>query len=279
MTEQIEQTTAQPRIKGGVITMGSLFWENGRNCLKLPNSVTLGKLRTSWRNENLVKSDAQGIQLPIRYGKKSSTRKYTYTMVFSRAYLNRQGSGQIIPFKHEIDFQTNGTLETQARNMAEAEGIDSNGNTYLAMDWCVMAIWIKPNTTFTQYLINEWHSIVNNQNNFFRFKRNSQTNAPSNTARNHTDFSGPNNDAVLLNPNFELIDVPINSDFDFLLLTYTNPRQNPPCPNYPDAETIANAINDRNSRYNAYLRRNIDSGIITCDDNAIREFLSPSLQF
>lgn len=281
MLEEKPRLTPPTRIKGGVITMGSLFWENGRNCLKDKTkldcngrikSVELAKYRTEWRDENFEKSDSDEtrIRLPIRYGKKSDTRKDTYTMVFSREYLNRDCFARIIPFKNEIDFQRNGTLVEQTRKMAKAEGItDRQGNVHLAMDWCVMAIWIKPNATFTQYLKTEWLSIVNPPNNHFRKKNN-----PQQSDRNATDYSG-HNDLVLLNNDFELIDVPINCSFDFLLLTYTKPTSPYPA----DAETIANAINHKNSRYNSYLSRNIKNDIITCDDNSIRGFLLPSLQF
>jgi len=271
------------KIKGGVITMGSLFWENGRNCLKDKNeldskgkikSVELAKYRIEWRNENLVITDAKQIQLPIRYGKQSDTRKKTYTMVFSREYLNKKCFGQIIPFKDEIDFQKNGTLEEQARKMAQAEGIkDRNDNVFLVLDWCAMALWIDSTSIHAPYLRKEWLSIVNPPNNYFRNKRNTITNAPSNAERNATDYSG-HNDAVLLNNDFELIDVPIKCKFDFLLLTYTKPNIS-----YPNAKTIADAINDKNSRYNSYLRRNIGNGIVTVDDEEIKSHLDNPLKF
>lgn len=265
------------KILGGVITMGSLFWENGRNCLrdksKLDSngkikSVELAKYRTKWRNENLVITDAKEIQLPIRYGKQSDTRKKTYTMVFSREYLNKKCFGQIIPFRNEIDFNTNGILEEQARKMAQAEGIkDQNDNVFLVMDWCAMALWIKPTSIHAPFLRNEWINIVDSPNNYFRNKNNQ-----ARTERWATDYS-VNNDAVLLNARFELIDVPIKCDF--LLLTYTKPSSN-----YPNnAKTTATAINDEDSRYNSYLKRNIDNGIVTIDDEEIKSHLEESLKF
>jgi hypothetical protein len=252
------------RIKGGVITMGSLFWESGRNCLKAIESIRLGKLRTKWRNENLVIADSEQVKLPIRYGKISSSRKNTYTMIFSREYLNEECFGQIIPFKDAIDFYTPGMVEEQTKKMAEAEGIFKENREWLAIDWCVMAIWINPNSTapIINHLRQEWDNILNTQS--YRFRGNS---------RRETDYSGYN-DPVLLNNNFELIDVPIKCNFDFLLLTYTKPDAN-----YPDVETIAEAINCKQSKYNTYLKRNIESKIITSDDKKIRSFLSPSMKF
>lgn len=141
------------------------------------------------------------------------------------------------------------------------------------MDWCTMAIWINPTLPHDKNLRNEWLLIVNNPNNYFRYKKNRNNNIPSNTPRYATDYSG-NNDAVLLSNNFELIDVPIKCDFDFLLLTYTKPDSS-----YPDAETIAKAINCKKSKYNTYLKKNIESKILTCDDDKIRGFLEPSMKF
>lgn len=247
----------EKKIKGGAMIIGSLFWETGSNCLK--DAVELGKIRTKWRNENLVVSDAEQVKIPIRYGKISSTRKNTHTMVFSREYLDKRSYGLIVPFKEKFNFTAKGILEIEVIKMAEAEGIYKSDGEWLARDWCAMAIWINPKSVYKNEVRKEWKLILNKDNFCFRRKGGYQRNS-----RSSNDYSG--SDGILLNEDFELIDVPIKCDFDFLILTYTKPDLV-----YSNTEVIAKAI--RKSHYSSYLLNNIKNRIVTLDDKEISKFL------
>jgi hypothetical protein len=52
----------------GILVVGSLYWD--------PN-------REGWRGRRLTSDDGVLVQAPIRYGRKSRSRKDTYTMVFA----------------------------------------------------------------------------------------------------------------------------------------------------------------------------------------------------
>lgn len=257
------------KIKGGVIIIGSLFWENGRNCLKNQTSINLGKLRTEWRNKYLRISKKKQIKLPIRYGKTSNTRKNTYTIVWSRERLGSNSSGLVIPFKDKIDFNKKGVLETQVIEMAKAEGIYKLTGNYshrLATDWAVMSIWIK-DTAHRPNILAEWQAIVNTNSFAFHLIRNNPY-----RVRSYADYSWNNN--ILLNQNFELIDVDINTDLHFLLLAYTKAdyvNQNNQ-EDYPNPKTIAD--NFKRNRYKTYFNRNHNNKIITADNEEILKELN-----
>ncbi|MBI4930046.1 MAG: hypothetical protein HY841_04725 [Bacteroidetes bacterium] len=114
-------------IKGGVIIIGSLFWEDEKNCMK--GEKAKGKRRKKWRNDNLNIDKTKPIPLPVSYGRCSSSRLCTYTMVLSSAYNNKVGQGLVVPFKKEIDFSQENILKEQVGNLALAEGIYKKGET------------------------------------------------------------------------------------------------------------------------------------------------------
>ncbi len=254
------------KIKGGVIIIGSLIWETGRNCLKNQSSIDLGKLRTEWRNKYLKinKNKNKKIKLPIRYGKIADTRKNTYTMVWSRERLGSSSFGLVIAFKDKIDFNTKGVLRDQVIEMAKAEGIYKLTGNYshrLATDWAVMSIWIN-NKNHRQAILAEWKSIVNTNSFAFNLVRNNP-----HRVRDYDDYKWNNN--VLLNQNFELIDIDIETDLDFLLLAYTKAdykNQNNQ-EDYPNAKVIADSFKENG--YISYFSRNHDNKIITADDKEI----------
>ncbi|MGA2681849.1 MAG: hypothetical protein ABSF44_08630 [Candidatus Bathyarchaeia archaeon] len=80
-------------MKGGVLVIGSLLWDDSEN-------------RVRWREKNLDIESKFQVYLPIRYGRLSSTRNNTYTMVFSNKCYSKNyglGKGWIIPIAAEID--------------------------------------------------------------------------------------------------------------------------------------------------------------------------------
>jgi hypothetical protein len=78
------------QLKGAVIIIGSLFWD------KEP-------IRKYWRDHFLILNERKSVSLPIRYGRKSSTRGNTFTMVFSSECITAEkiGKGLLIPLRTE----------------------------------------------------------------------------------------------------------------------------------------------------------------------------------
>lgn len=95
--------------KGGVIIIGSLLWDEN-------------PIRHKWRSLNLKDtSTKQLVSVPIRYGRKSSSRNNTYTMIFSNNNSTQQGQAYLLGFKTEI--KNAKALQTEAFALGAAEGL------------------------------------------------------------------------------------------------------------------------------------------------------------
>jgi len=66
------------KLKGGVIIVGSLIWEDHLKAEDRDN------IRRNWRRVNLIDNSSPS-KVPIRYGRKSQSRDDTYTMIFSKS--------------------------------------------------------------------------------------------------------------------------------------------------------------------------------------------------
>jgi hypothetical protein len=76
---------------GAVLTIGSLYWDKDA--------------REQWQKERINKEESILVFSPIRYGRKSSGRSDTYTMVFSQLCYRKDyglGTALLVPLKHEI---------------------------------------------------------------------------------------------------------------------------------------------------------------------------------
>jgi hypothetical protein len=119
-------------LKGGVIVIGSLLWDDS-------------PIRTKWRQLCLQDlSEKVAAPLKIRYGRQSSSREDTFTMIFSNHLSTGLGQGYIIPFKDDI--KNYRQLEGQAFALASAEGIwkETNGPALIAK-WGAVGLCINPN--------------------------------------------------------------------------------------------------------------------------------------
>lgn len=248
-------------IKGGVIVMGSLFWEDEKNCVQ--GKEKEGLARRIWRRNNLDLPQKKKVQLPIRYGRFSGAdnRKNTYTMVFSRDYLTRLGTGLVIPFKKNFLLNQKTKIREQIKRLAKVEGIRKVNETVLAKCWSAVSIWINPNSQCHDLIRNYWLRNIVGQNKH--------------------GYSGKSyewSDGTLLDQNFQL-QLQIGSDLDFLLCTYILPKyeevanyndcrrtQNMQS-GYPTSQMIGEAISK--SGYSTYFCQNRVSGIVTADDDEI----------
>ena len=131
MTEQIEQTASQTtEIRGGVIIQGSLLWENEHNCIS--GDEEKGKARSVWRENHLNLNDSFPIPFPIRYGRCSSSRLCTYTMVMSREYLSEAKIGQakVVPFQKTYQSSNLAEITSEIEELTKVEGISSGGKKF-----------------------------------------------------------------------------------------------------------------------------------------------------
>jgi hypothetical protein len=241
------------KIKGGVIIIGSLFWEDKDNAIQEKESIYLAEKRKEWRETYLDLDKKEICKLPIRYGRCSSSRKCTYTMVFSREALDKDSSGLVFPYKSEIDFSNYLHFERQAKILADVEGISKNNDNRLRKTWGCIGIYIKPNSVHSATIINHWKSLILTDSNY-------------KTAPKYYNPEVP-----LIDSDYCLVsDVQINTEIDFLFFTYIrvehreldNDRK--PIRKYPMPQEIAEEIN--RSNYKTYFEENKKSGITTFQD-------------
>src|SRR6266498_5843119 len=98
------------KYSGAVLIIGSLLWDTEK------------ETRANWQLNRLDLANKQTVYAPIRYGRLSEKRDYTYTMVFSQlCYRTDYGLGTaiLVPFQHRI--QTSRDLIEEASELWKAE--------------------------------------------------------------------------------------------------------------------------------------------------------------
>ena len=238
------------KLQGAVLVIGSLFWENGENSA----NKELGELRERWRNDYLDISKAFKIQCPIRYGRKSKSRKNTFTMVFSNN-TPAFGTGYLIPFKDTIsaddDFKL---LYEQAILLARSEGISKQTQERDFTTWGMVALKLTTRLRENKEdTYNEIHS--------------SWAAKHAKLESNNYRISMPEEPCVTSGgfANFEILFD--DTSIDYILCTPVAPEQI----YYPTAQEIAQAM--ITSGYYTYFIENQKAGINTFQDVEIRSYL------
>jgi len=116
--------------KGGVIIIGSLLWEDT-------------PIRHKWKTLNLESLDTKRlVTLPIRYGRQSSTRSDTYTMIFSNHISTQQGQAYILGFRDDI--KNVNSLQSQAFALGAAEGFWTTESPSINKSWGTVGLLVNP---------------------------------------------------------------------------------------------------------------------------------------
>lgn len=231
------------KLKGGVIIIGSLIWED--------------HIRKDWRGQNL-RNKRVLTKVPIRYGRKSRTRKDTYTMVFSKSCEDTLGQGLILSFNADVvSFEV---LERQAIALAIAEGIFKKDNLRLTSNWGSVALLINPKLKekdFASYELikKKWADIYRSYSETF-LANNYKTKEECDSAITQDGF---------LNISWQ----PEMNKFDLLIATPVIPN---PKSLLTPAE-IAQRMNE--SCYHEYFQNNKKNNIKTSADKAIQQQLNP----
>ena len=251
----------EEKIRGGVILIGSLYWEDEFNAIRNPKSVKLGKYRRLWREKNLAIDKTSVVELPVRYGRCSSGRNNTFTMVLSKEYLKKGGTGLVVSFKSSFDANRKQHITQQIKKLVKAEDISESKE--LSAVWGAIAIWINPKSSFRDQLEKYWKRIVDDKKSGYQGKSYSWA------------------DGNLLDINFRL-QIEIDSELDFLLCTYILPKYKAGdrdtqanenmVQGYPNVEQISEAI--RASKYSTYFCQNRSNNISTVDDLEIFKKMS-----
>lgn len=237
-------------LKGGVIAIGSLYWETEENCIDKKSSKELGKYRRIWRENNFDEKSLE-ISVPIRYGRKSGTRHDTYTMVFSNDIeVENNGKGKVLKYIKPINsFEE---LEIQAIDVAISEGIyKERNNRRLVCNWGAVGLMLNPKMKEEKkalylYIIDKWTNLYLSYRNTF------------DNSKYRIDEEKPT-----INSNgFLNIDIDWgNLDYLFATPVEINLKK------YPNGKLIAEKINT--SSYSTYFLENIKEGIMTSEDKVI----------
>ena len=255
-------------MKIGVIIIGSLFWESedtlssgkGKQLSELEDwqdyLFKQGKYRREWRDKSFKKENANfkkiSIDLPIRYAKISSSRRSTYTMVYSKQEDNFIGKAIVLVYLYNInDFDG---LCSLAKELSKAEGIAKQEKEIpLTKNWGTIVLQYNPKKIESNNpILLRWKQIFKDKNNINSFKI------------LLTDESSITNEGLL---NFDWLNNDELSDFDFLLTTSIVPCIS----EYPSSKEIADKM--LTNQYFDYFIENYNSGIRTFQDDEIIEFL------
>lgn len=242
-TDKIENM----KLKGGVIIIGSLIWEDHLN--------NADNIRKDWRKQNLMDKPTL-TKVPIRYGRESQTRKYTYTMVFSKSCENTLGQGLILSFNEDI--VTFDGLERQAIALAIAEGIYKEDNLRLTSNWGSVGLLTNPSLKKKDFASNElihkkWTDLYHSYQDKF-------------VAKNYKIDT--EQESVITQNGFLNIDWQEEmKDYDILIATPVIPK---PKSLIADNE-IAQRMIDKN--YQVYFQSNKEKNITTSADRTIQQLL------
>lgn len=230
-------------MKGAILIIGSLLWEDESNSINKKQGI----IRKEWRKK-LELENKIPIQVPIRYGRKSSSKRCTYTMIFSNS-VESLGTAYIVPFKKESNCF--GDIKLQALELSIAEGIstEKHPNRLIAKTWgAVGIVFNKHNGNIYESFKADWSKEFVNESFNNEGYRIDEKETPS----------------ILKNGelNFE-IDIPKGIDYIFATPVMPNIKR------YPDSNKIAEAINESKPRYDTYVVENYKNGIRAYGDREI----------
>lgn len=231
--------TATTGLSVGILMIGSLYWDR-----------TCG--RTKWRRKRLLASHEGLVSAPIRYRRRSHSRKNTYTMVFDPPSEAPIGTAKVVQCQRCI--LTSADLIGEAEWLWSAERkrvpcLFNSPERIISAGWGCVALLCNPQSHIPAEIIEGWAQRV----------------ASEDAARNKhlVDERGLLQIPSWPWPNL-LEGTPIG--LDLLLATSTNPK---PRNEYPDATQVARAWLDANDA--SYFWRNRDNGIHTFQDEEIEQ--------
>jgi len=233
----------------GILVIGSLFWERKEH-------------RTNWRNSRLDMDNKIYVKVPIRYGKISSLRNNTYTMVFSESCHDERklGTAIVLPCKNPISNRQDIINEAKALWNAEQKE-DRQIKDQISAKWGTVGILKNPLKDYPSEILSDWKKFYNPRE-FRQVKFLMCEKRPI------------SNDGILnINwPRLVSDDSPIK--FDFILATVTAPTLQKEIlhKRYPNPEEIAQEW-IRVQKEVDYFINNWNYGIRTFQDKEILEEL------
>lgn len=231
-----------------ILIVGSLYWDKSRT-------------RERWRNNRLILDRKEFVFTPIRYGRKSSSREYTYTMVFSQLCYRKDyglGKSMLIPCKCQP--RSAADIIKEAAELWRAER-DKNRDLDLEVsrDWGAVGLAINPLSKVDDSIITCWTEHYQSRANKIKLDQ-AVSEKPIIKGNGILNIRWP----TKINNNKPV-------DVDLILATITKPsliRKR-----YPTARQIAQAWREDESNNVEYFEKNIENGISTFQDEQIKIYL------
>ena len=228
----------------GILIVGSLLWDTKEH-------------RQRWRSARLDVAAGARVRAPIRYGRRSSSRENTFTMVFSNeldAATEKLGFGIAVPCKARVCSAQD--LIEEAEALWQAERTNESPLGGVSASWGSVALITNPELPISADILAGWSDKVAKQDQYggLDYAKNEK---PAITSDGFMNISWPH-------------DVP--SDWSALLATATDPTIVEGT--YPSASRIAAAWRtEKGLPYREYFTRNKENGIQTFQDKEIQEEL------
>ena len=243
-------------LKGGVLIIGSLFWQDHLDIKKADN------IRELWRNRHLLLDHRIMVSLPIRYGRLSKSN--IYTMVFSNSCSkSKRGTGYFIPFK-QTPINNYYNLQNETKELSIAEGMKGkfsskeNGTDEI---WCVLGLLMNPKTlskTQEKDLSDIWSNLLKNQGTIEpdEFKLGREKGCINRSCELNISWPTP----------IDIRDYTTINSYDFIIATVPKPTK------YPDINELVENVKADTTRF--YFIENYKSGITTFQDVQVLNRLS-----
>ena len=228
-------------MKIGILVIGSLYWDGSHH-------------RRNWRSERLDMGTHVRVRVPIRYGRRSQSRGYSYTMVFSPGLdEERFGHAIVIPCKLQDAVK-------EAEWLWAAESNRDTPNNRISANWGRVALLENPDRPIHPDLRHTWIKRISCE------------------PRYAEAFNTPNGDEPPVDKSGFLTILwpttlsrrPLQADL--LIATATNPTII--AGDYPTPRHISNAWQTPIGRKNLhYFQNNRKNGIQTCQDEELQRLL------
>lgn len=241
MTEKIN-------LKGGVLIIGSLLWQDHLDNEKKDN------VRKLWRDRHLLLDHKIMVKVPIRYGRLSNSD--IYTMTFSNSCRTaKQGTGFFVPFK-QTPLTTFADLMNEVKETSIAEGMKGKllskerGTENI---WCCMGLLTNPKTVIKETekaLITQWSEKISEQGtlDISQFKIGREKPCIDKGGKLSLNWLSP----------VDKKDAEILDSYDLVIATATKPTK------YPSIKELSEKVKADTTRY--YFIQNYKFGITTFQD-------------
>ena len=181
--------------------------------------------------------------------------------------MNNQGKGLIAPYIDGINFSNLTSFKAQVKKLAFCEGIYTDVNQNFVANWgSAVAIYINPKSSDEKQnkTKKNWNRIIKDTNGNY-----------INGYKNISNFGWANENSLLTVDYTLSSDLIIDTNLDFLFLTYMQPKYKNPQnqEDYPTAKIIGEAM----KTYSTYFFQNNISKIITADDDEIFKHIPKTL--